>query len=230
MFIGWLTCIPAVLLPHSPCRFTTANAPANRQMPIASVVRRYGKKWKSDRVVARKSLTNWPLPWHLHTNLKQLRLCSFHHLICGQFLADFLGRKTELQIIISTMTPNDWKLWNYDFANDTFSTLTEKKTNFSPRFDSFAHLRAEIAFRKQEKKETLYQLEIRRNPFRVDEKWLQKNFFDLFLLVSTNISHFVSDEKKEKTTFNRENSLWNSNIYQFDYFATRKKTKSISRL
>jgi len=38
MFIGWLTCIPAVLLPHSPCRFTTANAPANRQMPIASVV------------------------------------------------------------------------------------------------------------------------------------------------------------------------------------------------
>ena len=38
MFTGWLTCIPAVLLPHSPCRFTTANAPANRQMPIASVV------------------------------------------------------------------------------------------------------------------------------------------------------------------------------------------------
>jgi thiol-disulfide isomerase/thioredoxin len=44
MFIAWLTpiyrdklCIPAVLLPHSPCRFTTANAPANRQMPIASV-------------------------------------------------------------------------------------------------------------------------------------------------------------------------------------------------
>ena len=38
MFIGWLTCIPAVLLPHSLCRSTTANAPANRQMPIASVV------------------------------------------------------------------------------------------------------------------------------------------------------------------------------------------------
>ena len=39
MFISWLTCIPAVLLPHSPCRRATANAPANRQMPIASVVR-----------------------------------------------------------------------------------------------------------------------------------------------------------------------------------------------
>jgi len=38
MFIGWLTCIPAALLPHSLCRSTTANAPANRQMPIASVV------------------------------------------------------------------------------------------------------------------------------------------------------------------------------------------------
>ena len=33
MFIGWLTCIPAVLLPHSLCRSTTANAPANRQCP-----------------------------------------------------------------------------------------------------------------------------------------------------------------------------------------------------
>jgi len=30
MFIGWLTCIPAVLRPHSLCRSTTANAPANR--------------------------------------------------------------------------------------------------------------------------------------------------------------------------------------------------------
>ena len=44
MFIGWLTCIPAVLLPHSLCRSTTANAPANRQMPIASVVRGNAKK------------------------------------------------------------------------------------------------------------------------------------------------------------------------------------------
>jgi len=38
MCTGWLMCIPAVLLPHSLCRCATANAPANRQMPIASVV------------------------------------------------------------------------------------------------------------------------------------------------------------------------------------------------
>ena len=38
MRIGWLTCIPAVLRPHFLCRFTTGNSPANRQMPIASVV------------------------------------------------------------------------------------------------------------------------------------------------------------------------------------------------
>jgi hypothetical protein len=31
---GWLTCNPRSLLPHSSCRSTTANAPANRQMPI----------------------------------------------------------------------------------------------------------------------------------------------------------------------------------------------------
>jgi len=49
MFIGWLTCIPAVLLPHSLCRSTTANAPANRQMPIASVVRGHFRKKKNIR-------------------------------------------------------------------------------------------------------------------------------------------------------------------------------------
>jgi len=32
------------LLPHSLCRSTTANAPANRQMPIASVVRGSSRK------------------------------------------------------------------------------------------------------------------------------------------------------------------------------------------
>ena len=51
MGTGWLTCIPAVLLPHSPCRFTTANAPANRQMPIASVVMgSYRKKKKLPKI------------------------------------------------------------------------------------------------------------------------------------------------------------------------------------
>jgi len=50
MFIGWLTCIQRSLLPHSLCRFTTANAPANRQMPIASVVRHNSKNEKIDQL------------------------------------------------------------------------------------------------------------------------------------------------------------------------------------
>jgi hypothetical protein len=33
MFIGWLTCIPAVLLPHSLCRCATANTTATRPCP-----------------------------------------------------------------------------------------------------------------------------------------------------------------------------------------------------
>jgi len=49
MFIGWLTCISQVLLPHSPRRSTTANAPADRQMPIASVVMGKAKKNKNPR-------------------------------------------------------------------------------------------------------------------------------------------------------------------------------------
>ena len=50
MDIGWLTCISAVLLPHSLCRGATANAPANRQMPIASVVMGKRKKKKETNI------------------------------------------------------------------------------------------------------------------------------------------------------------------------------------
>jgi len=44
MPIGGLTCNLAVLLPQSLCRWATVNAPANRQMPIASVVMGHFKK------------------------------------------------------------------------------------------------------------------------------------------------------------------------------------------
>ena len=47
MFTCWLTCIPQVLRPHSPCRSATVNTPANRRMPIASVVRQHSKKRKN---------------------------------------------------------------------------------------------------------------------------------------------------------------------------------------
>jgi len=46
MGTGWLTCISQVLRPHSLCRCATVNAHANRQMPIASVVRGSSKKKK----------------------------------------------------------------------------------------------------------------------------------------------------------------------------------------
>ena len=56
MGTGWLTCIPAVLLPHSPCRSTTANAPATRQMPIASVVTSNPEKGKNPLECAKREL------------------------------------------------------------------------------------------------------------------------------------------------------------------------------
>jgi len=61
MGTGWLTCIPAVLLPHSLRRSTTANAPANRQMPIASVVSSHSEKRKKTDLLVEKSLMNCPL-------------------------------------------------------------------------------------------------------------------------------------------------------------------------
>src|ERR1035437_7290696 len=55
MGTGWLTCNLEVLLPHSPCRSTTANAPANRQMPIASVVSGQCKKMKNKHLLTFKA-------------------------------------------------------------------------------------------------------------------------------------------------------------------------------
>jgi len=56
-FIGWLTCISAVLLPHVLCRSTTANALPNRQMAIASVFSSSSKK-KGTTLSAPKLIRN----------------------------------------------------------------------------------------------------------------------------------------------------------------------------
>jgi len=75
MSIGWLTCIPAVLLPHSLCRFTTANAPANRQMPIASVVRRQLKKTKETEY---EQITNFNSNWIYNFDFwTEIKKCKF---------------------------------------------------------------------------------------------------------------------------------------------------------
>jgi len=76
MFIGWLTCIPAVLLPHSLCRSTTANAPANRQMPIASVVRWHSKKRKKTDLLL-KNLWRTVRFYDINRQVLLSRICSF---------------------------------------------------------------------------------------------------------------------------------------------------------
>ena len=88
MRIGWLTCIPAVLLPHSPCRSTTANAPANRQMPIASVVRGSSRKKRKDRnfklevssewILLRKSLLHFRKNWKTTLTSKRPRILKIN--------------------------------------------------------------------------------------------------------------------------------------------------------
>jgi len=59
MFIGWLTCIPAVLLPHSLCPSADGQRmlppPAGGQMPIASVVMHILKKKKKQLKVTKRT-------------------------------------------------------------------------------------------------------------------------------------------------------------------------------
>ena len=107
MFIGWLTCIPAVLHPHSLCRSTTANAPANRQMPIASVVRRhFRKKRKKERIMIRFPsilLTFFCLT--LLTNCDNFEKKFYDHIDQGQINAIKNGTDT---FDLATITDFEW--------------------------------------------------------------------------------------------------------------------------
>ena len=105
MFIGWLTCIPAVLLPHSLCRRATVNAPANRQMPIASVVMAYSRKTKTTQLLEIKSLTNCPL-LDTFTRICNDRLRShFNFSLADNSSQIFMEREKEKELTCySTMT------------------------------------------------------------------------------------------------------------------------------
>jgi|GEM_PF-1648364 len=91
MFIGWLTCIPAVLLPHSLRRFTTANAPANRQMPIASVVSSHLKKIKQT-----EKLVTILDKYKMKSTPRKLELDNKHTKRAVAFL-DILGFKNMIE-------------------------------------------------------------------------------------------------------------------------------------
>ena len=123
MGTGWLTCIPAVLLPHSPCRSTTANAPAYRQMPIASVVSCHSKKRKKTDLLAEKSLTNCPL-YDINRRSCNDRLRSYFNFCLAdnssQIFKEGKTRKRLLIHVTTITTKNTRKL-------KRLRLLTEKK-------------------------------------------------------------------------------------------------------
>ena len=112
MFIGWLTCNLEVLLPHSLCRSTTANAPANRQMPIASVVRRHSKKWKTDRITEGKIFEELSALATSTDEIDNDSLLSYFDFSSADNSSQIFYGKNWVSII-STTTHNDWKPWNY---------------------------------------------------------------------------------------------------------------------
>ena len=133
MPIGGLTCISQVLLPHSLCRSATVNAPANRQMPIASVVMGQCKK-QEDKVFAyEKSLTNCPL-------FDIDRLFGFDRLSTSDNL---FGRTIPRRL-------SKERFWFSRFRQWLIKTETWKLRldNFSV-FSDFFCLRAEVTFEKE---------------------------------------------------------------------------------
>ena len=107
MSIGWLTCISAVLLPHSLCRSTTANAPANRQMPIASVVRGMPKNKKKRLLdeVGQKTQQREMITQHMETTVEYAKMTQQH--------VEMLGSHAEMTLrhgkIIGEHTEKDFR-------------------------------------------------------------------------------------------------------------------------
>jgi len=123
MFIGWLTCIPAVLLPHSPCRSTTANAPANRQMPIASVVMAHIRKKKMR---------------HLQTTI----LVLFILTSCHSYRLVTVGINTKTNYFRSISTVPDSNLTKRKFKSsiggkDTFKLELDSANDFMNKWVYF---------------------------------------------------------------------------------------------
>ena len=77
--------------------------------------------------------------------------------------------------------------------------LKDKKKYGSTIFAELARFRAEIGFRRVEKKQNKLSTNSKKNEtrFELTRNDYRKNFFDFVLLISTAFLHFVSDKKKE---------------------------------
>jgi len=131
MFIGWLTCIPAVLLPHSLCRSTTANAPANRQMPIASVV--MGKCRKKEKDM-RKVFINYIFVQTTMRNFLILTYIMFSLCLWGQNVTPLLFIDYNNAIKEIKLNPDNRQITDkYDLVDililDSSELNTIKKIN-----------------------------------------------------------------------------------------------------
>ena len=132
-----------------------------------------------------KSLMNCPL-----LDLKNLRenrmLCShLQTLLCGQFIADFLVRKTELLFIISTIPHTTENCGNEILPLKT--KRKDKKKYGSTIFAELARFLAEIDFRRVEKKQNKLSTNSKEDEtrFELTRNDYRNFFFDFVLLIST---------------------------------------------
>ena len=122
MFIGWLTCIPAVLLPHSLCRRATVNAPANRPMPIASVVSaNFRKKMKTANFII--LLTFFGLfsckKENIYTPFQPAKISYIKSIKYDCISVDTLKETT-----------NPFKsIWEYTYYDSIYNALSKKYSN-----------------------------------------------------------------------------------------------------
>ena len=122
MAIGWLTCISQVLLPHSLCRSATANAPANRPMPIASVVRWHSKKRKKTDWLL-KNLWETVRFYDINRWVLLSRICAFSCICSADNSSQILKERIGL-LAFATTTFNERNSGNGDFR------FENKKTKF----------------------------------------------------------------------------------------------------
>ena len=184
MCIGWLTCIPAVLLTHSPLSFRDSECSANRQMPIASVVSGQAKK----------------------TTLKQKRMEFIKRLFkknvkLGDSWTMFSTSKSEVtELLISngklTIGDDFLKIENYPFEPSIAYRQTIFRTNQIDDIDFKSYpptfkVGSELIYLTSEKKVELEEF-ARKNKIKTVERpaiwgWVLEPFLDTEFTTETDI-------------------------------------------
>ena len=159
-------------------------------------------------------------PWrtvrfiNLNNRLENRVPCSHSlTLICGQFLADFLGKKRQnCYSTFSTIDITTKKLWDSDFTVHNFRNRTKTKRRQKKQisvFESFAPISGWKWFstaRKENKKNSYDNSKEEKTRFEICRRGcLKEKFFDCVFNMIALSDNFTTRKERQESAFRLEN-------------------------